>query len=190
MGKRLLYFCITLLCFEIAQAQSFDLAKDYGLVRIADKENNGVSFSNNSVTVVIFFAPECPICKSNTKAISELKTKYQGKANFYLIYPGTYYSTGFIRKFQKKYQLEIASYKDPEKSLARALDAGITPQAFVINAQGNVLYTGKINNQYDDIGKRRAVVTEFYVQDALDSVLKGEEPAIRFTEAVGCIIEK
>lgn len=190
MKTGLFYLLLTFVCFNLSYAQTFDLGKDYGLVRIDDKGNTGPNFLSNNVTVVIFYSPECPICLSNTKTISELAAKYEGKANFYLVYPGTYYSTGFIRKFQRKYKLKVASYKDPNKNLVSALQAGITPQAFIINSKGRIMYMGKIDNQYEEIGKRRTVTTEFYLQNALDSVLKGEEPATQFTQAVGCFIEK
>jgi hypothetical protein len=52
-----------------------------------------------------------------------------------------------------------------------------------------VIYSGKIDNWFEDIGKRRTIITEFYLQDALNSVIRHREPAIKETKPVGCFID-
>lgn len=168
-------------------AQQIDVSKDYGLNAITNTKQP--NFGSSAYSVIVFYAPECPICISTTKALNELAAIYQAKVPFYLVYPSNYYSNGFIRKFHKKYGLKLPAFKDKQKALVHALQASITPQVFVIDNKGNVLYNGKIDNQYEDVGQRRTVVTAYYLRDALDSVLKGEQPAIPFTKAVGCFIE-
>jgi galactitol-specific phosphotransferase system IIB component len=39
---------------------------------------------------------------------------------------------------------------------------------YLVDRAGLIVYSGKINNMYEDIEKRRAVVTEFYLRDAID----------------------
>lgn len=170
-------------------AQQIDIKKDYNLKLVHGKGAANPDLTAN-ISVIIFYSPQCPICLSMTKAVNELMAAYGDRANFILVYPGSYYSSATIRKFHKKYKVPVTAYKDESKSLTDALQATITPQAFVVNKQGRIMYKGKINNQYEDIGKRRNVVTEHYLRNALESVLKGEEPATQFTEAVGCFIEK
>jgi len=39
------------------------------------------------------------------------------------------------------------------------------------------------------LGIKRSVVSELYLQDAIEAVLNNTEPDIKKTEAIGCIIE-
>lgn len=179
-------FALTLFSVQYAYTQQLNLSNNYNLQQIQAKSK---ALDSSKINVVIFYAPQCPICINLTKAVSTIAEAYGTQVNFTLIYPGTYYSNRTIRKFQKKYKLKIAACRDADKQLVNALQATVTPQAFVINQQGKVVYNGKIDNQYEAIGKRRTVVTEYYLRNAIDSALKNEEPAVKSTEAVGCFIE-
>ena len=143
----------------------------------------------NKASVIIFYSPECPICVSMTKTVREMADSFLGKGiKFYLVYPGKYYSIAHLREFQKTYMLQMGGYRDDNNELVHILGATVNPQAFVINAEGKVIYSGKIDNWFEDIGKKRTITTEFFLRDALNSVLKGEDPAIKKTEPVGCFI--
>jgi hypothetical protein len=72
--------------------------------------------------------------------------------------------------------------------LTKALKATVTPEAVVIDNNKNRIYSGKIDNRFEDIGKRRTIITEQYLQDAIDAILHNKLPAIERTEPVGCIL--
>ena len=69
------------------------------------------------------------------------------------------------------------------------MKAKVTPEVFVFNPQGKLQYQGKIDNWIVKLGKKRTIVTEFYLSDALKSLIAGEPVAVSHTDAVGCIIE-
>lgn len=54
----------------------------------------------------------------------------------------------------------------------------------------NRFYAGKIDNGFENIGKKRQVVTEHYLRDALESILLQKEIEIKETQPVGCFIIK
>ena len=75
--------------------------------------------------------------------------------------------------------------------MAKQLGAATTPQVFVVrNRDQAVLYHGKIDNSFESIGHRRQVVTEHYLQKALDNVLINKAPEPATTDPVGCFIVK
>lgn len=80
-----------------------------------------------------------------------------------------------------------ACYTVDEKSqLADAFGARNTPQCFLFNAKGLLVYKGAI----DDNVKDPAAAKEHYLKDAIDAVIKGQAPAKQETKAIGCTIKR
>ena len=171
-----------------AFCQRLDLNANVKLTPVATAAFSLNEWRQNKASVVIFFSPDCPICIGFTKSIRELADSFSGRGiKFYLIFPGDF-SAAQIRKFQKQYTIPIPAYRDERKQLVKILAATTTPQAFVINPEGEIIYSGKIDNRYENIGKQRTVITQFYLRDALNAALNHYEPSIKKTEPVGCFI--
>ncbi len=66
---------------------------------------------------------------------------------------------------------------DPSQKIARALGARVTPEFFVINSEGVVIYHGAM----DKNGKGPN-----FVAAAIDAALRGETPKTQETRAFGC----
>ena len=144
---------------------------------------------SSPLNVFIFFSPDCPICQKNSLAIRELQAKYvQDSVQFMLVYPATFSSRKKIRRFQQKYKLEISGILDKQNELVKRLSATVTPECFLVNRKGEVFYSGKIDNAFEDIGKRRTVITARYLDDAIDNMLHNQVVSIKRTEPVGCFI--
>ena len=65
-----------------------------------------------------------------------------------------------------------------------------TPEVFAVDSQGKTFYKGAIDNWAPELGQHRAVITEHYLQDALNGLLQHKDLRIKQTEAVGCFIER
>jgi hypothetical protein len=65
--------------------------------------------------------------------------------------------------------------------------ATITPEAVVV-ANGKVVYRGRIDDRYVEIGVERAAPTTHDLADALTATLAGTPIARPITQAVGCFI--
>ncbi len=140
--------------------------------------------------IVIFFSPECPICISNTLPLREIIEKNTGKVDIALVFPGDYYSDKKIKQFQSKYKLEVSALRDSKNDLVKFLNAKVTPEVYLFDQTRTLVYSGKLNNQYESVGVRRGVVTENYLSDAISSTLLGKSPLVKTTQAVGCFINK
>ncbi len=144
---------------------------------------------NYKGTVLLFFSPECPICQSQTKTINELFVQYEKDSiAFMLIFPGNYYSKKTIKRFINEYGISIPSLIDKDFQLTRKVNATVTPEAILIDNKGNRIYSGLIDNYFEDIGKRRSIITEHYLQDAIDAILQNIQPKTIRTQPVGCIL--
>lgn len=139
----------------------------------------------------IFLSENCPICQSETIELKNLNEQFAAKGvEFVGVFPNTSISTeASIKKFKQKFSIPFMLKIDAGQELTKQFSATITPQVFVVRKSDNkVLYSGKIDNSYERIGKRRTVVTEHYLQMALQSILKDETPNPSETKAIGCFI--
>ena len=73
---------------------------------------------------------------------------------------------------------------DESQEVARAFGAKVTPDVFVLDAQGRLRYRGAPDGDYDDPSLRAE-----WLRGALDAVLAGDEPEPRETKPVGCSIK-
>ena len=77
---------------------------------------------------------------------------------------------------------------DGDRRIANRAKATVTPQAVVIDSNGEIRYRGRIDNFYAALGKPRQQVTVHDLRDALDALLTGRPVSNPETKALGCYI--
>lgn len=137
--------------------------------------------------VVIFLAPDCPLSKNYAPVLNSLAKKHP-KINFFGIFPGKSYSFEEISDYGKDYGVSFPLLSDPLKRLSGYLKAKVTPEVILINQQGVVLYTGLIDNWAVSLGKKRQVITNHYLDDAISQYESGKQITVSHTDPVGCLI--
>lgn len=181
-----------LICIFIHLFASFFSSEVFAQLNLKPLEGKSFSFPDapkSKGSVFIFLSPDCPLCISYTLTLNDFYNKYQSQGiAFYGIFPGTYHSKRAIKKFVKKYKLKLAVLPDPGFLLTKEMGAEVTPEVFVSDSAGAIIYSGKIDNWAYGTGKKRTVITEFYLQEVLDSIIEGKEITVKKTEPVGCYI--
>jgi peroxiredoxin len=148
---------------------------------------------SDSIEVVVFLSETCPICRQSTKALNRLAETFTRQGVVFTgIFPNASISTAATRSaFAKKYKLTFPLIADPDYRITDALQASITPEVFIRHIKtGKVVYQGKIDNQFETVGKRRQQITEHYVENVLISILQGREPDVKHTDPIGCFISR
>ncbi len=141
-------------------------------------------------TVVIFTLPDCPIANSFAPEINRLVADYSAKGvGVYLAHVDHALTAVDARKHATDYGFRCPVLLDTQHALVKTLGATRTPQAFLLDAKGQTVYRGRINNLYADYGQRRQSVTQHDLRDALEAVLAGKPVAQPVTEAIGCHIQ-
>jgi hypothetical protein len=79
----------------------------------------------------------------------------------------------------------FAYVMDATSEVARAFGATRTPEAFLFDAAGKLVYHGAI----DDNAHQPDKVEKHYLQDAVAALLAGREPPVKETSSVGCSIK-
>ena len=142
--------------------------------------------------VLFFVATDCPVSNSYAPEIQRLCKAYDAKGvSCSLSYEDGRIDVAGVRKHLADFGYQdIPASIDATRSLADRVHATITPEAFVIDARGQIRYRGRIDNFYTSLGKTRQVVTEHDLSNALDAVLSGRPVARAKTEAIGCFIPR
>lgn len=91
---------------------------------------------------------------------------------------------GMVKRAKEK-GMKFPYAVDASSDLARAFGATRTPEAFLFDAAGKLVYHGTIDDNAQDADK----VKETYLKNALDALVAGSEIAVKETKAIGCGIK-
>ena len=139
-------------------------------------------------TVIMFIAPDCPLCTTLSKPFQELLPKDRNY-QFFGVISGQYYSPEEINMFAVETPFSIPIFRDYNYDIARKYQISVTPEFLVINKKGEVIYQGMIDDRIEELGRYKQQWKKHYLQDALDSLKKGSNPSIKKTTPVGCSLE-
>ncbi len=140
------------------------------------------------MVVLVFVRTDCPVSNRYAPTIQKLSAEHEANAAFWLVYPAKAETAEAIRKHDVEYGYKIAALRDPEKVLVKESEAQITPEAAVFDARGLLVYHGRIDNLYEDIGRARTIATTHELEDAIKAAANGKTPAVSTAHAVGCYI--
>lgn len=160
-------------------------------LRNADSVNfSFAELKNNEASVLVFLSPECPLCQSYSLTLRELQLKFKNNGiEFYGIIPDKNFSNADVNAFKRKYLPNLMMLRDDAMQVTRFARASITPEVCVISKSGEVLYSGRIDNWAYELGKKRRVVTEHELTDALNAIIARKPVQVKKTKAIGCYIE-
>ncbi|HKN74605.1 MAG TPA: redoxin family protein [Candidatus Acidoferrum sp.] len=140
------------------------------------------------VVVLVFVRTDCPVSNRYAPTIQKLSAEYAGKAAFWLVYPSKSESAEVIRKHEREYGYTIPALRDPQHVLVKESQVEITPEVAVFDASRRLVYHGRIDNLYEDIGRARSAATTQELVDAIAAALSGKRLDVGATHGVGCYI--
>lgn len=179
---------LLLLFFQVGQAQTNPLAQP----RLSSDNQKVLLWEEKTrFLVLVFLAPECPLCLTYAPVLRDLHTQTgtQRDIRFVGVFSGKNSDPKEIRQFQQEQEVPFPLIADPDKEIARHLGATITPEVVVLGRNGKKIYQGRIDNRAYSLGKKRRVITAYDLQEVLKSLQSGLVPPFRKTEAVGCFLE-
>jgi AhpC/TSA family len=143
-----------------------------------------------SATVVLFARSDCPISNRFAPEIRRLYETYHSKGvEFFIVYVDPHEKPESIRRHLQEFQYPCQGLRDPTHTLVSLCGATVTPEAVVFSQNREMIYRGRINDQYVDFGKARTEPTTHDLGDAIESALSGQSVANPRTKAIGCLIK-
>jgi hypothetical protein len=165
---------------------------DDGAIRLLDLDGNHRELwpsDQEAVTVVVFTRSDCPVSNRYAPEIGRLYEEFHPRSvEFYLVYVDPRETPGAIRAHLDEYVYPCPALRDPVHSLVEFTGATVTPEAVVFDADRKIVYRGRIDNWYDELGKSRPAPTTHDLADAIEATLAGRPVAEPVTKAVGCYI--
>lgn len=171
-----------------------DEAADFKLKNIDGKMVSLSDFKTAKGFIVIFTCNHCPYAKKYEDRIIELDKKYKSQGypviainpNDPNVQPEDGYKQMINRAKEKGFTFPYLV--DEGQKVYPQYGATKTPHVFVLqkeNGKNIVKYIGAIDNNYDNPND----VSEYYAQDAVNALLKGESVKMTKTVAIGCTIK-
>lgn len=180
-------------CNDASEKMKTKLPESFFSMYMKTTNGNEISLAeikNKKAAVFMFLSPECPICQNYSLTINKLMDSYSSKGiAFYGIFNDRIYSKRQLDDFMHDFGMKFIPILDSEKVLKKTLNAKLTPEVFVVLADGSICYHGAIDNWYFSLGKHRSVITEKYLQDVLEKIISNKTFEPSQHEAIGCIIE-
>lgn len=137
--------------------------------------------------VLVFVRTDCPISNRYAPLIQRISSQYSNRVAFWLVYLGKTASADKIRKHESEYGYTVPALRDPHHVLVAEAQVQVTPEAAVFDAHHRLIYHGRIDNLYEDVGRSRPAATTHEVDEAIQAVLRGTTPPPN-SPGVGCFI--
>jgi hypothetical protein len=140
-------------------------------------------------TVLIFVSNDCPLANRYSPEIRRLHERFapQGVA-FWLVHSDPQETAGSIREHDLEYGLSLPQLLDSRQNLARLAKAEVVPWAAVFGGNGQLVYHGRIDDRFIEIGRERPAPTRDDLAQALEEFLANRSITMPETKAVGCYI--
>ena len=180
MARRTKSWCMVVTAIVMAVPQ-FALRDTDGTVHRQD------DWSKATAIVIFFTTTDCPLSNGYVPEMNRVRKDYSGRGvAFYAVQTDTTIAEAEVRRHAREFGFSFPVLLDPQQFLVRLTGATATPEVAVLSRSGKVLYLGRIDNRVEDFDKRRSVVTESDLRDALDAVLAGKSVPHVTTPVVGC----
>ena len=163
-----------------AAIENFTL-KDY------NGKNHSLSDYKDSVAMVILFiATECPVSNAYNQRMENIYNEYGPKGFAFLgINSNKAEFVDRIKEHAEDNSLTFPILKDENNVIADMFEASVTPEAYVLGSEFEILYHGRIDNS-----RNESEVISKDLEKALDEILSGIQVSKKETKAFGCTIKR
>ena len=157
-------------------APNFELSDlEGGLHKLCD--------ARGKIVIINFWSAECPHSARTDGLILDLLEKWNREVELLSVAANQNESVQMLAETAKARSMP-GILIDAQHVVADQYDAMTTPHVFVLDRAGILRYRGAV----DDVTFRRRAATQFFLRDAVESLLQGKLPELNETPAYGCTI--
>ncbi len=148
------------------------------------------SFKAKRAVIVMFSCNHCPYVQAYEKRIIEIQERYAKYLQILAInsnddknYPEDSFDNMVERS--KSHAFNFLYLRDETQDVARTYDATHTPEIFLFNEARELVFHGKIDDNWQD----SKLVKSFYLLNAIEELLSGKPVSVPETFTIGCTIK-
>ncbi|MDT7689835.1 MAG: hypothetical protein QOJ70_953 [Acidobacteriota bacterium] len=162
------------------------VVSDFALPDADGHAHSLASLKGKAATVLIFVATRCPVSNAYNERMRKLADDYRARGvNVVGINANSTETAAEVKEHAANKGFTFPVLKDSGNVIADRFDAQVTPEAYVIDASGKLVYHGRIDNS-----RSGDSVTSNDLRDALDAVLAGKPVEHPEAKAFGCSIKR
>jgi peroxiredoxin len=135
------------------------------------------------IVIVNFWSAECPHSERFDTDITACLSQWGADVALLSIASNANEPEGRLAAVARQRKIPVV-LTDADHSVADRYAAQTTPQAFLIDRRGILRYRGAV----DDVSFKQREPTRFYLQEAVEALLKDRLPEITEVQAFGCTI--
>jgi len=159
---------------------------DFKLPDADGAEHSLKALTGKNGAVIIFIATRCPVSNGYNERMEKLAQDYKAKGITVIgINSNVTEWASEVKSHAAEKHLSFTILKDDGNKIADRLGANHTPEAYVIDAGGKLVYHGRIDNS-----QNTANITSNDLRDALDAILAGKPIQKTTSLAFGCSIKR
>lgn len=184
------YHCIAALATQLFFFYSFA-----GILttRAIDVEGNlhkiGIVNNKANPVVLVFLDHECPISQRYTPKLNDLYAfAKKNQIQLYGIMSDRVISWQEAQEFSREYELKFPLLFDSEGNLAHLLKPTTVPEAYLITPDNQIIYRGRIDDEFFAVGKRKPVESQD-LKNAIQNLIDDKLPINQYEKPIGCIFE-
>ena len=153
------------------------------------KERSNIQ-GDNKASLLVLLSPECPMCINYTSLLRKIENKYGNSLQIVGLIPGKTYNDSVVMNFTNSYELDFPVYVDSTMQLSRYLKGEVTPEAYLFDQSGQLVYRGALDNWLSSPGKKRVRADQHYLLDAIEQTLQGHLVALSYVKPQGCLLNE
>ena len=170
--------------------QTGDMAPDFELLGIDDKQHSLTNYKDYKGLLVIFICNHCRYVKAKIDAIKEIHEKFKDRialvginSNDSMEYPDDSFENMKIIAQEKEIKFDYLV--DGDQEIAKKYGAVCTPDPFLFDSERKLVFHGRIDNAM----KPEDTATEKTMIDNIQKFLDGEKIEKDFDPSIGCSIK-
>lgn len=169
---------------------SSEIGTDTDRFTCVDGSDIEIPIAEAPATVLIFVSSTCPIANGYAPEINRMTEEYRAQnVRICLVHTETDLSQAAAEKHLQDFGYQCPVLLDPNRTLVTRTGATITPEVAVLSPDGELLYRGRIDDRFPDIGIQKSSPAKTELRDALDAIVAGNPIPVARTQAIGCYIE-
>jgi len=159
---------------------------DFKLPDTGRAEHSLKSLTGKNGAVLIFISVQCPVSNGYNERMEKLAEDYKAKGvNVIGVNSNVTEPIAAVKAHAADKHFTFTVLKDDGNKIADRLGATRTPEAYVIDAGGKLVYHGRIDN-----AQNTANITSNDLRDALDELVSGKQVSKTGGAAFGCSIKR
>lgn len=157
-----------------------------GIPAVLNGQDASISLADakEDVVVLVFLGNHCPVVQAYEDRLIDFVSDYKGKSVKVIgvaVGPQEEDRLPGIKKYTAEKKSNYVYGYDETQAIGRSYGASKTPEFFVLDKDRNIRYMGAM-----DDNMKEEKVSKTYLRDAVDALLKGDQPPVEETRAVGC----